>query len=185
MYGMVNEALRAFLVAEFGEEGWEQVRKLAGVKLTHFLPMSSYDDAITYELVGAASESQNVESADLLRRFGRTWVQFARDNGFKELMDFTGGDLFGFLANLDVMHAGLEASFRGYSAPSFRLDAGAGEGHYELHYYSRREGLAPFVVGLLQGAAELFGIPVRVEEIEGGDDHPVFSIVVQPSEQLA
>lgn len=49
----------------------------------------------------------------------------------------------------------------------------------KLHYYSHREGLAPFVVGLMQGLGKMFKTPVTVRLVEAktqGADHDVFDV---------
>ncbi|UCF48948.1 MAG: heme NO-binding domain-containing protein, partial [Myxococcales bacterium] len=48
-----------------------------------------------------------------------------------------------------------------------------------LHYYSQRQGLQPFVVGLLHGLAKQLGTRVEVELIEGREmhsDHDTFLV---------
>jgi hypothetical protein len=186
MYGMVNEALRTFLISEFGEEGWESARTAAGVEAATFLSMRSYPDSITYGLIGAASQAQGVEAAELLTAFGRSWISFAKANGYGALLGVAGDDFLEFLANLDTLHARLETSFPGYSAPSFRLDAPAdGESFHTLHYYSKRGGLVPFVLGLLEGVATSLGAKVRLELLENRADHPVCSVSVDSAEEGA
>ena len=48
-----------------------------------------------------------------------------------------------------------------------------------LHYFSKRDGLADFVVGLLQGISKLFDTETKVTLLESrdqGHDHEVFHI---------
>ena len=56
MYGLINSSLQSMIREKFGEEQWNNVLKASGVPEDSFLSMRSYDDAITYDLVGAASE---------------------------------------------------------------------------------------------------------------------------------
>jgi hypothetical protein len=53
----------------------------------------------------------------------------------------------------------------------------------KLHYFSHRQGLAPFVVGLMQGLGKMFHTPAtvrRVEAKETGADHDVFEVLWTP-----
>ena len=63
-----------------------------------------------------------------------------------------------------------------------------------LEYWSERAGLAPMVVGLLDGLGEMYGVTVSVEQtvdrVQGADHdefliHYVASTTVQPDDQLA
>ena len=55
MYGMVNKAVRGFVLKNFNAETWAQIHTTAGVS-EDFVSMQSYDDDVTYNLVGAAVE---------------------------------------------------------------------------------------------------------------------------------
>ncbi len=53
------------------------------------------------------------------------------------------------------------------------------EGGLHVHYYSERDGLVPFVSGLLAGVGDRFGVPVSVEHLTGkeqGLDHEIFAL---------
>ena len=56
MYGLINSALQNMIRDKFGDEEWEKVLAASGVPEDSFLTMRSYDDALTYQLAGAASE---------------------------------------------------------------------------------------------------------------------------------
>jgi hypothetical protein len=89
-----------------------------------------------------------------------------------------GRSLPAFLANLDTMHARLSLSMPEMRPPSFvceQLD----DDRIRLEYWSERAGLAPMVVGLLEGLGEMYGVTVSVEQtvdrVEGAD-HDEFMI---------
>ena len=51
-----------------------------------------------------------------------------------------------------------------------------------LHYFSERDGLAPMVVGLLEGLGPLYNVRVGIEQTQQkaeGDDHDVFALQFQ------
>ncbi len=59
MYGLVNQAIEEFVLKNFDEATWENIKQKANYLQPGFISMESYDDAVTYNLVGAASEILN------------------------------------------------------------------------------------------------------------------------------
>ena len=94
MYGLVNHAIQGLLTKEFGEDTWQIIKEKAGVEDDVFVSMKQYDDSITYNLVGAASEVTKLAAADLLEAFGVYWVMFTADHGYAEMMDTSGKSQF-------------------------------------------------------------------------------------------
>ncbi len=161
MYGLVNKGLQDYLVAEYGKDGWEKVREGAGVGVECFQSMDSFDDAVTYSLVGKACELFQVEASALLEDFGLFWMKFAAREGYGSLLELAGGSVSEFLQGLDHMHTRVALSFPDLKPPSFECSDITNSG-LRLHYYSDRPGLAPFVIGLVKGVGEHFGQKVDV-----------------------
>ena len=173
MYGLVNQAVQGLVVSRYGEETWQEIRSRAGIETDVFLSMEPYDDAITYGLVGAASEVLEIEPESVLFAFGEYWVLETAKKSYAELMEAAGSTLPEFLGNLDQLHSRLQATFPNLSPPSFRVEMQE-PGSLRLHYYSEREGLEPFVAGLVSGLGTYFGVPVEamqvpLEQTDGGD----------------
>ena len=180
MYGLINKAVRGLVLEQFGDDAWARIRGRAGVEDDDFLSMTSYDDAVTYDLVAAASAELGAPAEDILKGFGEYWVRYTAVEGYGELLDSAGGDLTTFLSNLDQMHARVKPELR---PPRFRVSNATDTG-LRLHYYSDRPGLAPLVVGLVHGLAARFGDRVEVasgREGDGEDAHDVFDITFQLS----
>lgn len=176
MYGLVNRAVEGLLRKEHGDEVWSQIKRRAGVTVSHFGRMEIYDDEVTYGLVGAASEVLGVSADLLLEAFGRHWVLYVAEEGYGSMLSAAGDDLRSFLEQLDSMHARVNLGHPEMRSPSFELEM---EGEVMvLHYRSTREGLGAMVLGLLDGMARRFGETIEVEWIrpEGELDHDVFRI---------
>ena len=126
-------------------------------------------------------------TAELLRGFGRFWIEFAMQEGYRELFLISGPDLRTFLGNLDNLHARLGMTFVGMDAPSFAVtDQGPDE--LLVHYYSSRAGLTPFVQGLLEGLGPVFGqrVEATVQATRAdGRDHDTFHVRCTPSPERA
>ena len=178
MYGLVNKAIEQMVCGEFSHEAWAAIKQRAGLADDVFVSMRPYPDELTYALVDAAHQLLGLEHSAILRAFGRYWVLYTAAEGYGELLKLTGGSLREFLRNLDNMHARVGLSYPQLRPPSF-VCADLPEGGMLLHYYSEREGLAPMVIGLLEGLAERFQTPMDIALAASraqGDDHEVFRI---------
>ncbi len=156
MYGIINRALKDMVVERFGNDVWNGVLLDSGVPEESFLRMRSFDDEITYQLVGAASKVLQVPTEDCLHMFGVHWITTTASENYPTLMDSAGDNLLDFLRNLNLMHDRISTTFLNYVPPYFRVEEGPQDIYY-LHYSSSRKGLVAFVRGLLDGLAARFG----------------------------
>jgi hypothetical protein len=170
MYGMVNEAVRGLVIENFGEDTWTQIHSKAGTPKL-FVPMESYDDAITYNLVGAATEVLGLEAEVILKTFGVYWVESVATKHYADMMNQTGVSFYEFLNNLDSMHQRMKSTFPDYQPPSFRV-LKKGPQLLQVDYYSKREGLLPFVEGLISGLSKHFDQPIEIKHVPD-DAHPL------------
>lgn len=178
MYGLVNQAIRDMIVVNQGEETWTRVRERAEVEVEQFEGMEPYPDDLTHRLVMAASVELNADPHALLRAFGEFWVTYTAAEGYGPLMDMAGSTLPEFLHNLDDLHARVGVNFPQLVPPSFDAED-LDEGSMHLHHHSSREGLAPMVIGLVEGLGGRFETPVEVEQLASrneGADHDVFAV---------
>jgi hypothetical protein len=160
VYGLINEAMRRHVVETAGPAAWSAIASRAGASQS-FAALHYYDDAVTYALVAAASEVLDRPQEDLLRGFGRYWSTTVGPESYGDILGATGTDMISVLHSLDEMHARLQSLYPDLRPPSFDVERRA-DGALVVHYRSERDGLGPFVVGLLEGLGELYGTPVRV-----------------------
>lgn len=168
MYGLVNKAMRGFVVDRHGEPTWHAVRIRAGLEDEAFVGMRQYPDAVTYDLIAAASEELKLPRHDVLVAFGEYWIVHWAEQGYGELLDMCGNTLVEFLDGLDDMHTRLGLSFPELRPPSFRCTR-QDDQRFELRYRSHRPGLASFVIGLINGLGQRFDTEVEVELVEVHD----------------
>src|SRR6185437_8668564 len=159
MYGLINKAVRDLVLSKFGEAKWEEICRKAAVTETDFVSMEKYPDETTYRLVGAASEVLNTPAEDVLELFGEYWTVYSAEAGFGHMLEFAGNNLVDFLRNLDNMHTRIALTFPKLDPPSFRV-SDITDSSLTLHYYSKRPGLAPLVVGMVKGLGKRFNTPV-------------------------
>ena len=180
MYGLINNALKNMILDQFGEQQWQAVLTASGVPEDSFLTMTSYDDSVTYSLAGAASQVLGAPVEDCLEMFGEYWVLHTATKSYGMLMDAAGHDMIEFLGNMNTLHDRITSTFLNYVPPEFFVEA-VGDRHL-IHYVSKREGLTPFVVGLLKGLAKRFNSELTItsqtdmEAAEG--THTVFEVEI-------
>jgi len=175
---MVNKALRDMVVQNHGQTKWDEIRKKAGVENDLFISNEAYPDSLTYELVGAACDVMQIPGEELMHEFGVFWVIHTAREEYGELLDAGGSNLGGFLRNLPNFHSRVNLIFPNLEPPRF-VCSDATPTNLRLHYYSDRPGLAPFVLGLVDGLGEMFNTRVEVRhEVSRGpeSDHDVFYV---------
>ncbi len=157
MYGLVNQSLLDFSRSAY--PGFDLPREMEEAGLVPgegFDPFQSYDDEVTLGLIGHIVARTQCDLADLLRRFGIFWLSETASCHYAELLELAGSDIESFLGSLNSLHDRAHGIFPGYRPPSFRTEGSLAGNDFEVYYSSHREGLAPFVVGLLQGVVLRF-----------------------------
>ena len=96
--------------------------------------------------------------------FGHYWATVTAVEAYGTLMDATGTNLVEFLENVNILHDRITSTFIGYIPPYFEVDHHNNE--VALTYESKREGLTPFVCGIVRGLAERFDCEVTFGEVE-------------------
>jgi predicted hydrocarbon binding protein len=176
MYGLVNAAFRELVVSKYGLSKWEEIRQKIGIDADEFAKMEPYPDELTYQMVSCGAEVMGIPSEELLSAFGELWVTYTDRAGYGALFDIAGDSLPDFLLSLDELHVRVGRNFPKLKPPSFRFDV-IDRTTMRMHYLTTREGLCPFVLGLLKGLSSRFCTQLDVQSLECrklGADHCVF-----------
>ncbi len=160
MYGLANKILQDMIVAQYGGDQWERISEKSDVDEAFFVQMNNYPDALTYQIVGAASEVLDAAPEEILHQFGEYWIEIAEQR-YEEMVDFAGKDLVTILDSVNGIHVRAALIFEDMKPPSFEC-TDVTEDSFRLHYDSAREGLAPFVNGLLVGLSKRLNTPVDI-----------------------
>ncbi len=164
MYGLVNRSIEELIVSKYGEATWEQIRVASGVEEEVFLSNESYPDAMTYQLVGAASQVLGLPPADILGAFGEHWVLKTARESYGAMLDLCGKNLPDFLRNLPNLHSRVILLFPKLKPPSFSVSDETATSMV-LHHETHREGLAPFTAGLIRGLGKHFNTAITVTQV--------------------
>lgn len=184
MYGLVNRAIEELVCTQFGEATWERIKEEAKIDIEVFVSMEPYTDEVTYQLVEAASKVLGLSAESILTTFGEYWILYTAKEGYGELLKMSGSTLPEFLLNLDNMHARVGLLYPELQPPSFQCTDMTATGMY-LHYRSHRAGMAPLVLGLLQGLSKMFSTQITIQhtqkrQVDSG--HDVFKLTYCESE---
>lgn len=183
MYGMVNQAVKELVLEGHGPDVWSRICKAAGLEEEDFSSLQKYPDEVTFKLVGAASKVLATPAEQILEAFGEYWTDYAKRTSFSRLLRFGGATFAEFVRNLDQMHAKIKFSLPELEPPGFRVTDEA-DGSFRLHYYSKRQGLAPLVRGMMKGVAKLYGLTAEIRQVKSqadGCDHDEFIVTYAPA----
>lgn len=162
MYGMVNNALKEMVRERLGEEAWQDLCRRAGHEEAIFLSLETYPDEVTYALAGEAAAELKLSVPEFLEQFGRFWIDYALRSVYAPLLRAS-SSLEQTLSSLDGMHRTIARTLANLRAPSFSFEPTPEGG--VLRYRSTRAGLAPFVVGLVQGLAAMHRIELQISQV--------------------
>ncbi|MGJ8561171.1 MAG: heme NO-binding domain-containing protein [Litorimonas sp.] len=168
MYGIIHNAVRSTVLLHADEAIWSDILAQAELTDQHFLSPANYSDEITFRMIDTVAAALKLSRAEVLCLAGRHWCDFSIAAGYGSLFSMAGQNLGDFLANLDRMHNSLNVALVEASMPSFELTRSDAQG-FEIIYRSQREGLAPFVEGILHGLFRHYGEPMTMRWEEKGD----------------
>lgn len=178
MYGLVNRAIEDMVRTHHGDEAWDRIKRKAGVDVEAFISMESYPDAVSYGLVGAASEVLGQPAEALLEAFGEHWTLYTAQQGYGQLFRAGGSSFKEFMQNLHALHTQVGHSFPDLRPPSFWCTE-VTDSSLRLHYQSTRLGLGPMVIGLVRGLGTMFDTDVTItpdRRRADGADHDEFVV---------
>lgn len=180
MYGLVNKGVKNLVLENFGEETWMKIAQESGVPDGDFSSMSYYPDEVTFALVGAASDLLKAKPEDVLKMFGKHWVTYTAKAGYGELMNMFGSNFTESVMNLNQLHSRMGLTMTKLRPPKFNC-VEKSKNEIELEYISERNGLAPMMVGLLEGLSEKFSEPIEVDHIQAKNEeqNDVFRIILK------
>jgi hypothetical protein len=183
MYGLVNQAIEDMALRRGGQELWAAIVARYGAELPVFVAMETYDDAVTYRLVAAASDATGMTQDEVLEAFGEHWILYTAEQGYGPMLGALGATLPQFLSNLDAMHSRIALTMPALRPPSFACSE-VDETTLRVQYWSERSGLSPMVVGLLKGLGARFELDVTVAVTDprpAGVDYDTFLVTYEPA----
>jgi hypothetical protein len=157
VYGLVNKAIKEFVILHSGDEVWQQAYKELDLSETQFLSLESNPDGITFQIIDHVCRQLNYPPNEFAEHVGEYFLGFAAKEGFEDLMELSGDTLPELLQNLNDLHFRVKTLMPNLNPPRFEVSEQT-EHSLKLHYYSARDGLNLFLVGILKGLAKKFNL---------------------------
>lgn len=188
MYGMINGAIKEYLITRYGEATWHQILQESQAKEDSFLSMKYYPDELSVSLIVSAASGTGQTVEQMLQDVGFYWIEYALKTSYGGLLEAAGSSLKEVIENLDNLHTRLVSTFPELQPPSFWCkDVEVSRPGYSsallLHYISERDGLTDFVTGLIKGLAQMCSVECHVEVLSSkanGADHDTFLVEYRP-----
>jgi hypothetical protein len=161
MKGIIFNLVGEVVVANFGEDAWDDILDAAGLEGS-YTSLGSYPDEHLSRLVAAASTALETDPQDVIRTLGEGAIPLLaqRYPGFFE-HDTTRA----FLLTLnDIIHPEVRKLYPGADVPEFDFET-HGDDDLVLGYRSERR-LCALAEGFIRGAAAHFGEQVSIEQPE-------------------
>ncbi len=165
MYGIVNKSIEELVVANYGQEKWEDIKVKSNINIEYFISSESYDDDITFTLAGTIANELRVTTDDVLRLFGEWWILHTGKNHYGYMLESGGDNFITFMLNLPAFHNRVMMMYPKLTPPEFKISH-VEERSLHLHYFSKRKGLTAFVYGLMSGLGKFFNTEVTTEHLE-------------------
>lgn len=176
MYGIVNKSIEELVVANYGQEKWEEIKEKSNIDIEYFISSESYDDDVTFILAGTIATELGVTVDDVLRLFGEWWILHTGKNHYGYLLESGGDNFKSFMLNLPSFHNRVMMMYPKLTPPEFKVSNVQDQSMY-LHYFSKRKGLTAFVYGLMSGLGKFFDTEVKTEHIESVPSESTHEII--------
>ena len=164
MYGLVNKAIKEFVITHYGNETWEETYKELELSENQFLSMESNPDEITFQIINSICDKSGYPQKELAEQLGEYFLTFAAKEGFEDLMELSGDTLPELLQNLNNLHFRVKTLMPNLNPPRFEVSE-LTEHSLKLHYYSSRDGFDIFLIGVLKGLAKRFNLLVTLTQL--------------------
>ncbi|MFN3243797.1 MAG: heme NO-binding domain-containing protein [Planctomycetota bacterium] len=164
MKGVIFVIFEEFITENWGAETFEDLLDDCPHAANEpFIGPKSYPDAWIVDLLTAACTRLNLAAPDALRAFGR----FAFGGLISRYPNFVDGVEHPrqlLLAVHDIIHVEVKKLMEGATPPNLYYDDVDGDPDTLTVHYESARGLCALMEGLLEGAAEHFGIGIEHEQ---------------------
>lgn len=171
MHGLINRSLQGFIQDTYGPRSWDDVVRQAGLKLSVFEAMLTYEDALTDQVIEAAAVVLGRSRETLLEDLGHYLVSHESLTSVRRLLRFSGLNFTDFVNSLEELPERGRLALPNLDMPELELlDHGAGQ--YMLTCVAPLRGVGFILVGLLRAMADDYGALVMLENL-GTEDGAV------------
>jgi len=180
MYGLIFENFSGYIKVKYGEDAWDNVRRLANIDSPTFSIHQVYPEQLLGKIAKKTFTTLGCNADEFFEGMGFYFVEFAAQYGYGDVLALLGRELRDFLNGLDNLHEYLKFSYPRIRAPSYFVDNENPQG-LMLHYRSKRRGFTTYTIGQLKAVAETYykidmAIEVKESEIKFDTVHVSFQM---------
>lgn len=177
MLGLINRSFQSFLRDTYGTALWEAVARDIGMTPMGFEAMLSYDDALTDQVIDAASALLHRPRETLMEDMGTYLVSHESLFIVRRLLRFSGGNFTEFLNSIEELPERGRLVLPDLDLPCLDLhDLGAG--HFRLYCMARLTGTGHMIMGLMRAMADDYGALVLLEHLGTEEGCEVISVQI-------
>lgn len=180
MHGLVNRAIQSFVSNTYGPERWSRVAEAAGLGVTGFEAMLTYDDALTEAMLDALCADLGRGRGEVLEDLGTYLVSHPAVEALRRLLRFGGETYVDFLHSLDDLPERARLAVADLHLPEMELRE-EGDGRYSLICGPQMPGFGWVMMGILRAMADDYGALVMLDHAGGRDGSEVIAITLVES----
>lgn len=155
MHGLINRTIQGFLRDSYGAAVWAGIATDCGIGPAGFEAMLHYPDAMTEDLLAAASRHLRRPRETILEDIGTWLISAPAGLPLRRLLRFGGVDFADFLWSLEELPGRVALALPDLGLPGLRLHE-TGKGEFDLHCRGMR-GFGHVLVGMLRAMADDYG----------------------------
>ena len=188
MYGLIFENFSGYIKVKYGEDAWDNVRRLSNIDSPTFSIHQVYPEQLLGKIAKKTFTTLGCNADEFFEGMGFYFVEFAAQYGYGDVLALLGRELRDFLNGLDNLHEYLKFSYPRIRAPSYFVDNETPQG-LMLHYRSKRRGFTTYTIGQLKAMAETYykmemAIEVKESEIKFDTVHVSFQVYITRNFQV-
>jgi hypothetical protein len=177
MHGLVNRAIEGFVRDSYGAGCWQAVTARAGLEVSSFEAMLSYDDRLTDDVLGAVSAELGKPREEVLEDIGTYLVSHPNLEALRRLLRFGGVGFVDFLHSLDDLPDRARLAVEDLHLPRMEL-VDHDSSTFTLTCRSGHRGFGHVMMGVLRALADDYGALVLLDHAEVADGAEVITIIL-------
>ncbi|SMX33196.1 heme NO-binding domain-containing protein [Actibacterium lipolyticum] len=166
MHGLINRSIQCFVHDTYGADIWAAVADASGIGPDGFEAMLSYDDALTKELLSAASSRLDKPREVVLEDLGTFLVSHTKLEPIRRLLRFGGESFVEFLHSLDDLPGRAKLAVPDLEFPELELVDDTSQ-TFRLICRWHFPGASHVMLGVLRAMADDYGALALLEHVGG------------------
>ena len=114
MYGLIFENFSGYIKIKYGEDAWDNVRRLSNIDSPTFSIHQVYPEQLLGKVAKKTFTTLGCNADEFFEGMGYYFVEFAAQYGYGDVLALLGRELRDFLNGLDNLHEYLKFSYPRY-----------------------------------------------------------------------